>query len=79
MSKSDNPAANATAVIAAQEVRVGPHTHRIAVPGAGSPAPVPPTSNAPTVEPIRSGELIVGVEVTCSCGQRIRIAFDRGG
>ena len=71
---------SAPAVISAQEIRVGSHAHRIAVPGAAVPAPILTSAGTagPVVEPIRSGDMIVGVEVTCSCGQRIRIAFDPG-
>jgi hypothetical protein len=79
MAGSNKPAPSAPAVIAAQEVRVGPHTHRIAVPGAGNSTPAAPTASAPSVEPIRNGDVIIGVEVTCTCGQKIRIAFDTGG
>jgi len=82
MPSSDKSAPAAPSVISAQEVRVGSHAHRIAVPGPASPSPAPvtppPAAGGPTVEPIRAGDMIVGIEVTCSCGQCIRIAFDPG-
>jgi hypothetical protein len=76
MTNADKTGPGAPAVIGAQEIRVGLHAHRIAVPGTGAPATAAAAS--PSVEPIRVGDIIVGVDVTCSCGQRIRIAFDNG-
>ncbi len=76
MAKTESTSSGGPALIAAQEVLVGAQSQRIALPGAAGAALSSPGSM--TVEPIRNGDVIVGVEVVCTCGQRVRIAFDRG-
>lgn len=36
-------------------------------------APLPPPKGPPTVELIREGGLIRAIDVTCGCGEKIRI------
>mgnify|MGYP000305104367 CR=1 FL=1 len=55
------------AVIDAGQVRVASGSIRIHLPTA--PA-------GPRAEVIRDGDAIVGVEVTCACGEKVRLAFD---
>lgn len=57
-------------VVRAARVRVSEEAVRI-----GGPArPDGPTE--PTVRIVREGDLIQALEVTCSCGERIRIRCD---
>ena len=60
------------AVLPAQHVQVAADPQPIPVPTGGA---VSATTAAGAVTLIRNGDAIVGVEVTCSCGQRIRLAF----
>ncbi|MBP3960903.1 hypothetical protein J8F10_37250 [Gemmata sp. G18] len=54
-------------VVRATRVRVSEEAVRIG-------APVPPgASGEPTVRIIREGDVIQALEVTCSCGERVRI------
>ena len=63
MSKTESQGRN---VVPGQLVQVAAQTARIMIPGA---APLP----EPKVELIRSGDTIQAIDVTCTCGQRIRL------
>ena len=55
-------------VIASRLVRVSAERQRIG----------PPLEEGaePTVELIRDGDAIIGVEVVCACGKRVRVRFE---
>jgi hypothetical protein len=55
-------------VIPSQCVRLSDETAHVAVPRRGVAEP--------KVELIRSGDKILAIDVTCSCGQRIRLRCD---
>ena len=61
------PAGAGSPVVRAARVRVGGEPVRI-----GAPAPQG-ASPEPTVRIVREGDVIQALEVTCSCGERIRI------
>ncbi len=60
---------HSSAIIAARQVRMAEDRQSV---------PLPHAHHAiePRLEYIRDGDSIAGVEITCGCGQRIRIRFE---
>jgi hypothetical protein len=56
---------SARAIVPGQCVRVG-DTRRVSVPGSEAPS-------QPQVKLVRSGDVIQAIEITCTCGQQIRL------
>jgi hypothetical protein len=54
------------AIVPGQCVRITGETTRVRIPGQC-------TSPEPRVELIRNGELVEAIDVTCACGQRMRL------
>lgn len=54
-------------VVPSQCVRVSRETTRVSIPGHGS-------ADVPRIELILEGEFIKAIDVTCTCGQRIRLS-----
>ena len=54
-------------VVPSQCVRVSKETTRVSVPRHGA-------GDEPRIELIREGEFIKAIDVTCTCGQRIRLS-----
>lgn len=63
----EGPTASGSPVVRAARVRVSEEAVRI-----GGPAK-PDAPAEPTVRIVREGDVIQALEVTCSCGERIRI------
>ncbi|AWM37377.1 hypothetical protein [Gemmata obscuriglobus] len=63
----EGPAGGGGPVVRAARVRVTGEPVRI-----GAPAPTG-GGHEPTVRVVREGDLIQALEVTCTCGERIRI------
>lgn len=57
---------NLRAVVPGEWVRVTSETARVAIPGHSAPA-------APRVELITQGDVIQAIDVTCTCGEKIRL------
>jgi hypothetical protein len=62
---------DARAIVPGQRVRLSGETARISVPRRAG-------CREPVVELIRSGEKIRAIEISCGCGQRIRLRCDYG-
>ena len=58
-------------VIGAQQVRLSNDRQSIPLPHAHRAA-------EPTIHLVRDGDAVVAVEITCSCGEHIRVKFDYG-
>jgi hypothetical protein len=59
------------AVIDASMVRISAEPKRIPVPSDGA-------TNEASVDVMRHGDAVAGVEVTCTCGNCIRLRFEYG-
>jgi hypothetical protein len=68
MEASESSAARygSRSVIPGRCVQVSGETARVGVPGAAA-------QSEPKVELIRQGDVIQAIDVTCTCGQRIRL------
>lgn len=59
-------------IIPGQLVHVTGEAVRVAIP-TGEASPPPPTSGDPHIELIREGDVVQAIEVTCTCGRKIRL------
>ena len=62
------------AVIPGQRVRVSAESKRLPVPyGSNTDRQHPSSDHAPVVNAIRRGDSIESIEITCTCGNHIRL------
>ncbi len=60
-------------IIPGQLVHVTGEAVRVAIPTAAPAAAAPPAAGEPHIELIREGDVVQAIEVTCTCGRKIRL------
>jgi hypothetical protein len=53
-------------IVPGRQVRLSGQAARVGIPG-------PPAHGEPHIDLIRLGDIVQAIEITCGCGQRIRI------
>lgn len=68
----DDPPVAATAVVHADCVKVSGEAVRVG-------APLPPPKPQPTIELVREGGVVRAIDITCGCGEKIRVVCEYDG